>query len=79
MKHFTRVMYYINLFQLLRREQWPQIFRVMQFGTIMDFTEARTSTRRALEFFHWENGEADLEHIYNLRLKLKNYVMKITC
>jgi len=40
----------------------------MQFGIIMDFTEAKTSISSALEIFHWEKGEADPEHIYNLRL-----------
>jgi len=51
----------------------------MQFVIIMGFTEAKTSTRRALEIFHWEKGQADPEHIHNLRLNLKNYVIIITC
>ena len=45
----------------------------------MDFTQAKTSTRRAIEIFPCEKGEADPEHIYNLRLNLKNYVIKIMC
>jgi hypothetical protein len=52
----------------------------MQFWIIMDFTEAKTSTRSALEIFNWEKGEADPEHIHNLRLNLKKKnAIKIMC
>jgi hypothetical protein len=44
----------------------------------MDFTGAKTSTRRANEIFPWEKGKADPEHIHNLRLNLKNYVIKLS-